>query len=63
MTEVVAFFQVPQMSTEDMVAMVQQGLVLLTQYSKAGLQYAIETHKVWMWSQYKVKPMPQSLYV
>ncbi len=46
MTEVIAFFQVPQVTTSDVMDVVTAGWNRVAQISRAGLQYAIEQHKV-----------------
>lgn len=45
-TEVIAFFQVPQVTVEDMKAVAQASWEHMTRISRLGLQYAIELHKV-----------------
>jgi vacuolar protein sorting-associated protein 13A/C len=44
-TEVIAFFQVPQITSDDVLEVVTAGWNRMAQMSRAGLQYAIEQHK------------------
>ena len=44
-TEVIAFFQVPQVTAADVRGVVAAGWGQMVDISRAGLQYAIEQHK------------------
>ena len=46
MAEVIAFFQVPYVTHEDVVEVAQDSWNKLAKLSSAGVQYAIQTHKV-----------------
>jgi len=46
MTEVMAFFQVPHITAEDIKNKAQHGLVKFAEISRAGLRHAVEQHKV-----------------
>ncbi len=45
-TEIIAFFQLPQVTADDVKQIVYAGLDKVAKISRAGLQYAIEQHRV-----------------
>jgi uncharacterized membrane protein len=45
-TEMIAFFQTPHLNVEDVKAIAQTGIEKIASFSRAGLLYAIEQHKV-----------------
>jgi Repeating coiled region of VPS13 len=45
-TEMIAFFQTPNLNVEDVKAIAQTGIEKIASISRSGLQYAIEQHKV-----------------